>query len=250
MTHVILTCYFTTTIDPMNREISQANNGHIPNDNFDMIKKLYLSITKLKLNCVIFHDNLSQEFITKYQNNYISFYRVSTDNYKDRSINDTRFILYYDYLLTHHYDKICITDAFDVVFIKNPFTFIDKDNFLYGCAEGNKDGDFLTIKKSDWICTRYNKAYHTDITKDMELHLNKQAVNAGVLGGTYNTMISLLKGINNDLMIIDKSVNSNMAVVNKVAYELFDNNMLLGPPFCTRFKKLERNRTDCYIRHK
>tara|TARA_B100000674_G_C37429056_1_gene728600 strand:+ start:33 stop:641 length:609 start_codon:yes stop_codon:yes gene_type:complete len=201
---------------------------------------------------IIFHDSLSDEFINLYQTDKIKFIKKDISSYENSSINDIRFLIYLEYLkVQNNIDKICLVDAFDVVIKKNPFKMINKENYLYACGEA-KHGKETLLKDSSWIKDRYKSAFNQELEEDVFLkkYLNSNAINAGVLGGTYNTIIQLLEKSSYFFSISNKNINSNMAVINRASFTLFGENIHLGPPFCTQFRSNQGKRTDCCIRHK
>jgi len=103
---VILSCYFNGKNDPIHH--SELKEKKQEANNFNYIKPLYETAKKYKQHLIIFHDNLSDEFIKKYQTNKIIFRK--TQLVSNLSINDERFIIYYEYLLKNPNKKVLSSD--------------------------------------------------------------------------------------------------------------------------------------------
>jgi len=95
-------------------------------DTYNYIKEWYESVIFLNLKAVIFYDNLDEEFIMKYTRTNINFIKV-----EQKSLNtvDYRWVIYSNFLKynKNKYDNILFTDISDVIFLKNPFEFINKE---------------------------------------------------------------------------------------------------------------------------
>ena len=114
---VVLSCYFTGKKDPIHHE--NLKDKHRIIDDYKYMRPLYESCKKLKLHLIIFHDNLSKKFIDKYSTDRIIFRQVNLTS--KISINDERFIIYYEYLLKHPYEYVFSSDISDVFILKDPF---------------------------------------------------------------------------------------------------------------------------------
>lgn len=257
---ILITCYFSSRIDPMSDRIERLTpNGHIKNNNFKLIKKYYKSVKSCNLNCVIFHDQLKDDFVSKYETDKIKFIKWDLSKYKHKSLNDIRFYVYHEYLTQEiekgtKFGKICITDCFDVVIIKSPFDIMTDNDKLYTCEDrqiNNKD----TLKTSTWILERYKKAFGKNLKKCEDLHpyLNERPLNAGAFASSANNIYKLLTDMKELFNRAEPSVNSNMAVYNVAAFKMFNptkTKIHRGAPFTTEFKLKQIKRTDCCIRHK
>ena len=86
---------------------------------------------KLIATLIIFHDNLSQEFVEQYTIENIKFSKVTASRLSN---NDYRFSFYRDWLLENFYEKVFLVDASDVIVSKDPSTMkIDHD--IYFCED-------------------------------------------------------------------------------------------------------------------
>ena len=154
--NVILSCYFTSKRDPIHA--AECENKHQKKDNYEYIKPLYDSVKKLNLHLVIFHDGLSSDFLKKYQINNIFF--VKTKLLGGLSINDERYIIYYQFLLKYKYKNVLTSDISDVYVAKNPFNLIDNfDLNQYKDLEEIVNSDLDERTKWKKIAKIYNLRY-------------------------------------------------------------------------------------------
>ena len=223
---VILSAYFTTKKDPQ-------RGCFVPEDKFNKIQGWYGSICDLGLSGVIFYDNLSDKFISNYENDYVRFvkYKLRTE----RSVNDERFYCWNEYLLGNlDIDDTYLTDLFDVRFVRDPFSVVDGKYRIYcGDHGGGMNG---------WIFRQMRRAY------GRTFHEDKMRLNCGAIGGSRNDILRLLGAM---LVDFDKVNNSNcvdMAVFNKCVYDLFYGGILHGKPVAGRFRG--RDRGIYCIKHK
>jgi hypothetical protein len=236
--NIILSNYFTSKIDPQ-RETVWERSGQYRN-----ISGWVESIIKLKLNGIIFHDNLSDHFIQTYTNEYIQFipYKVKTM----LCLNDERFICWYEHLKENQYDKVFVTDLFDVTFNKNPFDLITDEFDIYA---GIVDNERKVCDSPIWSIPMqriYGKLHYSD----------KPLINAGVIGGNQSNMLKLFEAMVNDFNTYNNVHGStyiwegDIPVFNKNLYDLFDKNkLLLGHPVTSEFKKYQE-KGDFFIKHK
>ncbi|MCP4599020.1 MAG: hypothetical protein GY847_00495, partial [Proteobacteria bacterium] len=163
----IFTSYFTTKKCPQRRKHRFGKNV------YSLINTWYKSLNLLGIEGIIFYDDLSSDFISKYQNATIRFIQYDLGV---RSTNDERFICYREYLLSSsHIDNCFFTDLFDVTFFKNPFLLISDDYDIYVGSE-NK----YNVK---WMRRAYMNAYGKTFYPD------KKMLNAGILGGKIDNIL-------------------------------------------------------------
>jgi len=165
---VILTSWFRYRRDPQ-RHVQVSKD-------IDYIYNMYVSATHLKIPVIIFYDWLSNEFIEKYSNDYITFKHVEPDRHY--STNDFRFMPYLDYIIQEgeNLDSLLMIDASDVFFNSNPFKYIheheNEDNQLFVSHDNGN-----TFGWDSWrvdVC--YGEAAHN-------WPPGKKQYNAGVWGG-------------------------------------------------------------------
>jgi len=165
---VVLTSWFRYRRDPQ-RHVQVSKD-------IDYIYNMYVSATHLKIPVIIFYDWLSNEFIEKYSNDYITFKHVEPDRHY--STNDFRFMPYLEYIIQEeeNVDSVLMIDASDVFFNSNPFDYIheheNKTNQLF--VSHDNGGTF------GW------NSWRVDVCYGDVAHMwppGKQHYNAGVWGG-------------------------------------------------------------------
>lgn len=219
---IAVTCYFTGKHDPLRKD-------HHPADSDNILNPWVRSLKQNKLKGLVFCDNLSEEFKNKYRDDNLDFvdYKLNTG----WSINDERFLAYYEFLKENDkYKRIILTDLFDVLFYKNPFKFIIKPEILYAGDNMQK-----LIKRNNFVSKKMNHAYKKILYKD------ETTINAGVIGAYRNSMLRLLEGMVDDFYELNTTKNLNMAVFNKNAYEIFGRKGIQsGYPLTSRLKRYEK----------
>jgi len=167
--NVVLSCYFNGKRDPIHHD--ELKNEKQEKDNYNYIKPLYETCLKQKLHLIIFHDNLSENFLKKYTTDKIIFRR--TQLVSELSINDERFIIYYEYLHKNPYKNVLSSDVSDVYINKNPFYLVenyDKREPIDLTSLGNLDENLKKKIKSSKINLDYTSTYFTE--KEMKFILN------------------------------------------------------------------------------
>ena len=234
---VVMTTYFCGLNDSQKNIISPCND-------IRYIGNWYFSMKDLQLNGIIFYNNLSKEFVKKYTTNYIKFVKVDSSKFKN-SLNDERFIIYYNYLLKHKNIKnVFMTDGNDITVVKNPFLYLKKfsNKILVGSEEDN------ISNKLDWFikpCLDINIRNYLIQIKD------KTILNAGIIGGKRKNILSFLKKISDYFLNNpNKDCNINMHLVNYILYKDFNDKIKFKGKLNSRFKFYENFRKDIYFIHK
>ena len=233
---IILTTYFTGKRDPQRG----GGNQYKP-DKYENMKGWYDSLIAHHLNGIIFHDQLSKDFIDRYTNDHVHFEEYKLK--KVYSLNDDRFFCWCEWLEQHEEaEAVFCTDLFDVDFLGNPFSLMDPPKYDLYC------GDDGGAEINDYVKTRmrwaYGKAFHVDKIK----------FNAGTIGGTRENVLRLFQNMIHDFEHAKrakrKRQNVNMGVFNKCVHDLFDESRIMyGSPLNSRFKQYEKEGNFC-IRHK
>jgi len=173
--NVVLSCYFCGKRDPIHH--FELKDEKQESDNYNYIKPLYDSCKEKDLHLVIFYDILSDKFIEKYSTDKIIFRKTLL--LSDLSINDERFIIYYEYLLKNPYKNVLTSDISDVYINKNPFDLIDnyfiKSDFAqiinsYGFINSPNIKDKIINHPQLKFFLEYNSTYFTD--KDINFIFN------------------------------------------------------------------------------
>jgi len=237
--NVILAPYLTSKLDPQRHK-------QWPIDDYSKIKIWKESIEVLKLNGVIFHDQLSQEFINKHQSHYIKFIRCNNDY--SWSTNDFRFAVYNHYLKQNNdIEFVFVTDITDVKVVHDPFEQIKKQKLENKIITGLDNAGI--INKSVWHRMK-NYGYIPKYTTFWQT-LPYPVLNAGILGGSRTNIIKFTdKMIEEFLQINNPNENNNMAVFNYVCYKYFKNEIITGEPICSKFTRFESTRRDVWFIHK
>lgn len=257
MNNVICTTYFFNT--------SHYKFKKVYKDDINYIHPWYYSVLKLKLNGIIFHDGLSEDFIIKYKTDNINFIYVDSSKFK-YSQNDERFLIYYLFLKKYKYiENIFFTDGNDVTIKNNPFNYIKNNNkknnkdFFYVGTEFRrklKDNNFTKFNFSrinNWIQNPDKK--FTFATFEENKH--NILFNAGILGGSRGNMLYFLRLMKEKfnktfryMPINLHARNINMIVFNYVIYDHIDkNNIITGHPLHSLFTRYEK-RNDVIFAHK
>lgn len=203
---VVFTSYYTYQIDPQ-RKYKQSS------DSIEYIHNLYATATHFHIHTVIFHDSLTQEFVDRFTNDYVSFQKVMLDP-KGFTTNDFRFFPYLDYVKQETPDTIMMVDASDVFFNSNPFDYIKEH-------EGPKNQLFMSEDKTKffWRSWRVPQCYGGDVAKKWPGGRNSyhapQMYSAGVWGGKGPAVECILKCVTEQLKgpLYSKG-NCNMPAVN------------------------------------
>lgn len=208
---VILSCYMTSKKDPQ-RHVYQ------PNDCFDYIKGFYESILKCDLHAVIFYDNLSDDFVLQYQTDKIIFKKCTMGEY---SINDERYIIYYQYLLSNHYKYVLMSDVSDVFVNANPFELLKNDNRLF--VGTNNIGEGVSIMNPKWferrnwkLCPFNEKLKNANYDMIGYQENEIQIYNAGLIGSSYSKIMWVLTQMIGIMLIIKSRKNYNMIILNYI----------------------------------
>lgn len=207
--NIILTIYYTKHIDPQ-RIIHQKNN------NFLYIKKFYQSVVKNNMHAIIFHDNLTNEFVQKYANDNIMFMPIplNIEKYGLTSMNDIRFMIYLDFLKNNFaksIKKIIISDVADVEFNANIFDHIT-ENKLYVCYDRNRTFNHY------YLTNRIKLTYLSN--NHFVKYMDKKALQAGLFAGNYDQIVQCLNHMKDEFNnIVDKNYNTNYIVYNHVVYD-------------------------------
>jgi len=206
---LIFTTYFNSKPDP------QHIRSPTPSNSIDYIKPWYKSVNKLKLNGVVFHDGLSNEFIETYSTTHVRFVKCELGDF---SLNDERFFIYLQYIIEFcpNAKHIFLTDGNDVVITKNPFVFVKnfKDNKLF---VGRNNGNYL--RQSNYNRLEMIPRFENDFGKKLERKFYNQTIyNAGILGGSKSAVIYQLSLMCYYFKLCNSSNNNNMIIMNYVIY--------------------------------
>jgi hypothetical protein len=242
--NVVTGVFFNNKKDPQ-RDIFQ-------NSGFEYIKDWYNCIQVLKLNAIIFHDNLCDSIVKKYQTDRVKF--VYDSGFKEQSYCacDYRWILYSKYFEENKYDSIFATDISDVLIKRDPFKEpLDKNKIYIG-----REHSPSIIKKNKWCKKLYSYVYGSNFK-----YWDNQILNCGIVGGSYDSFMRIANGMRSEIERINpdpKECKRNkvpymidMAVLANVAYGLFkEKDIVSGWPVHSLYKRYESDRDDVWFIHK
>ena len=210
---VILSTYLTKKGDPQRKTFYQ------PNDH-NLISAWYEGIE----NGVVFHDQLTEEFVSNYPK--VKFIKV--DSYP-HSTNDGRFILYRDYLIEHkEIDQLFMTDLFDV----KVNYFPELDDSLYIANEGRSWN-----LHNKWIRDCFDRCGIYGLQ-------GKIIYNAGVIGGKREVILPFLNELAECLEPVGER-NCNMVLVNYLVHKM--RNVVTGYPLHSEFKRYQSDSKAAFI---
>jgi hypothetical protein len=227
-------------------------NDTLPDDDYSIVKNWAESIKNLKLNGIIFHNNFSEETVSKYQNQYISFIKVDYDAAFNPNVY--RYFVYKAFLNTNskYIESVFLTDISDVVTVNNPFIdqyFTDKPGNIF-C------GDEPKPLENDWMHAHSEHLRSKIINySDFENKFkNEVLLNCGIVGGNIEVILAFV----NKLCNIHQQYNfdnktaytGDMGAFNYLIRTEFNECLLHGFPINTIFKEYQTERTDCWFRHK
>lgn len=252
MQTLILSSYFSLKPHPNHpgdTEVrGRAADGRVWQSDFNYIKEWYNSVVSNKLKAVLFYDNLDEDFVSKYENEFVKFKKVESSDYSN---NDWRFFCFHDYLTDmpegDKPDVVFHTDASDVKIVKDPLALIT--NF--------PDFDYFACKDSIPLNQfGYMKAHeHFDWEDRFSFMLNMNEwwlINMGVIGGSYLNMERFYGKFKEVRILMEEPhFNADMWICQYLLRsQLQPCELLMGEPVCSEFKKYQNDREDVFFIHK
>lgn len=224
--NVVMSTYFTTIQNPQ-YAITIAKNT------FKFMQDWLVSASRLGIRAIIFHDSLSDNFISRVKKIFDNVVFEKVGGFAGRTPNDYRFYLQYKYLQDHpEINNVIISDIRDITFFNDPFEVMD---VLGGHIYVGVDVSYYTNSWSHAyprgiISACYRKYAHSiTVTSD-------PFYNAGVIGATRQLMLKFLKHATASLNGTPRGRNCNMATVTVVIHESFRDEAFSGYPFQSAFK--------------
>ena len=230
----------------MNRNMTLAN------DSYELVREWAESVAAAKLKGVIFHNSFSDETCARYQNEYISFERISYN--PQFNPNVYRYFVYRNYLAKHanQIQGVFVTDVSDVTLAQNPFNhpFYSAHPSAIFC------GDEPKTLHNDWMLAHaeHLRSQISDYAAYEEAFASEELLNCGVFGGSFSIFFDFLQ----QLCALHETYNhsnktaytGDMGAFNYLARTRFNERLYHGYPVNTVFKAYENDRTDCWFRHK
>lgn len=254
---IIFTSYFTSKKHPQHIDptcVGIGEDGKVANNHFHYIKDFHASVNlKENVKVVIFHDGLSDKFVEEYSTQNICFYKVN-GNYSEYSLNDSRFMYYYDFARMYSkgledYDLICMTDASDVVMVKDVTTMLSnfKDQVLMVGDEPKVLAEYISCNGKSFVDLSLLYRWETH-----DIDTSSSLINAGVICGQRFEIFRLLNFFKRERLRLefDKS-NINMPLMNYLIRNFYgDGEIVIGSPITSTYKKFQTERKNVYFRHK
>ena len=211
----------------------------ISSDYLNYMKPWWTTADRVGLLGTVLHDGLPPECVAAATTDRIQF--VMTKPSVLPILHDRHRIVR-DYLEQIDDRYVFVTDISDVAFKRDPFQLIEQDqqqHRLFIGSEPKTIGDCRCLRTE--TIEQFGKL----------LHVDRQVVNPGIIGGERTEVVSLLNRI---LTCIeenkDQLLNSDMSIVNKVVHDAYQCDQLYtGFPLHSRFKKWEYD-TAAAILHK
>ena len=237
---VVMSTYFTLQ---RNRQYPIEFNKN----NFRFMESWFLGLYKVNLNMVIFYDHLDKDFVDTIHRNYpgIEFVEVKASDFHGRASNDFRYFLYYDYLLKHsEISHMVAADLRDVEVYNNPF---DPLKVIGDYIYVGLDRPFLLSSagsSNDRFYPRCLPGINYKKERDMLGNYN-----AGVLGGSRNTMLGTLNRLM-DYLNLNVKENCNMPALFYVFHKFYFDRIFYGWPIQFGFDTKHPGVTSNCIIHK
>jgi len=159
-TDYILTTYLTVK-DDENNYTKEKNNYYIIKNWFEAITKINLNITG-----IIFYDDLSNDFISLYQDINIKFIKIDRNKYgSGYSANNYKYIIYDDFINIYeeYINGIIITDLHVGITEEMIIECNFNENKLYHCSTQSK----ISIKKECDFVTQSIPGYNDYLNKSV-----------------------------------------------------------------------------------
>ena len=256
MDTVILTSYFSKKLHPQRGDpdiVGVDKDGRVKQEDFSYIKDWYESVNLLGLKARIFHDELSDEFVSKYTTQNIEFIKTDVEGTR-YSNNDWRFFCYYDYLKTNKHDAVFMTDCSDVIIMKDPSLLLSDED---GDCQFFAGSDLAGMKWSDYRFASFPyEAIHKNCSWAGLDYFKKHGeelalINMGVIGSIQENVEFFLKLFTECRERARTTVNINMALGQFILrYAFQDSKVCVGEPLTSEYKKWQKDRKDVYFIHK
>ncbi len=233
----IISYYFTTSTDPQGRPPVKKSDP-------EYIMNWYKSVVRHGLKCVLFHDGLSEEFVSFFWG--IRFIQVPPVPEK-MQLHDYHWTVSHNYLLRHdEIENVFFTDCPDCEVINNPFIQPGYNSEALYCGDEPE-----LICNSRWMqcCINNPELIKLDGFTDV-FHSNRPLYNGGVLGGSRGKVLYFTAKISELVEMVKFRPNDwtgDMALYNYILHRYF--NPVHGFPVNSVFKGYE-DRSDVWFKHK
>lgn len=198
------------------------------------------------------YDTTNEEGFVKSCTLYNYEYKILRQDistmYVGYNLGQNKMLLFRDYLKKHRseYNKVLLSDIFDVVVLKDGlFDYIDNDKLYIGDETNKLNIDFIYYNSQALL--KYDK-----FNQWHQSNKNKTLLNTGLIAGNIDLVIDLLDKMGDIILRYCKYYNEgdDMFILNYVCYEYYNDILVHGKPFNTLFNTHEHNNKECYLAHK
>ena len=239
---IIASTYFTT------KRNAQYRIEFI-NDNYYFMENWFKGVYKLNANMVVFHDALSDNFVSTFEKNYpkADFFQVR--DFKDYKPNDRQYLALYDYILAHpEIKRIVRIDMRDLVIQNDPFEMMD---VLGNHPYIGMDIPFFETSITSPVAGVFQRCfdegkYALDYHEELLLH---GFYNSGVVGGSRPVILAYLTRFLAHFQISSKD-NCNMALAGYIFHKFYFDIVINGWPLNMAFLTDQPNIPGLCILHK
>lgn len=223
----------------------------LKDDDFSVVEAWANSISNLKLQGIIFHNNFSDATCKANESEFIRFVKV---NYNPQfNPNVFRYFVYNNFFNenSHLLKNVFVTDVSDVIVLKNPFVeklYLENNNTIF-C------GDESEILDNDWMQkhSQHLRANIVDYANYEAFYKNETLLNCGVIGGNFSLMsifidqlCTIHEQFNNDN---NTAYTGDMGAFNYLIRTRYNDKVIHGNPVNTVFKEYSKD-TSCWFKHK
>lgn len=250
MKTLLLSSYFSVKKHPNDPNdsavVGRMPDGRVPDNEINYIKNWYDSVHRSGVNAVLYHDELSDDFVSKYETDRIKFEKVDVNEYSN---NDFRFFCFRSHLdlMEEKPDVVFHNDASDVVVVKDPYELVTSNMHIdYFCCR-----DSIMLNEFPYL--NVHEAFKWVDTFNFRLNYNNwELINMGVIGGTYENMFNFYNRFVETRVTMGRpDFNSDMWVLQYLLRSVLQPcELLIGDPVCSQFKQYQNDRKDVYFIHK
>jgi glycosyltransferase involved in cell wall biosynthesis len=217
--NLVLTCYFTTLIDPQ-RGTKWDFNPNALNDLKHSIPNNTDFRALVDTKAIRMGGVLEVYSLPKHENPYMA-----------------KWIAFRDYIVAHpEYDNIALLDGTDTEILNNPFPHIDREKLYCGDEPGTLNNQWL-------------RNHHPQYIEFLNKNMRTPILNAGVIIGHRMLLLEFLDKII-ERIPLDHSM-TDMTLYNYTLRTHFNDKIVSGRKVTTVFKAFDKvNRLGSWIKHK
>ena len=223
----------------------------LKDDDFSVVEAWSESVSNLKLQGIIFHNNFSEATCKANESEFLRFVKVSYN--AQFNPNVFRYFVYNNFFKrnSHLLKNVFLTDVSDVIVLKNPFKeklYLENKNTIF-C------GDESEILDNDWMQkhSQHLRANIVDYANYEAFYKNETLLNCGIIGGNFSLMSIFI----DQLCTIHEHFNKDnitaytgdMGAFNYLIRTKYNDKVIHGKPVNTVFKKYSED-ASCWFKHK